>query len=71
MSAIIIKDVSEVPENILCVFGEKFPKGIKYVLGYKIGNEISVYSSQRSRLLDNIVTYQLVLNTQDKKIKRK
>ncbi len=71
MNAIIIKSVEEIPENILCVFGEKFPKGVKYVIGYRMGDEISVYSSQRSRPLENIVTYQPVLNTQGKRIKRK
>lgn len=71
MNAIVIKNVNDIPENILCIFGERFPKGIKYTLGYKIGDRISVYSSQRSRPLDNIVTYQPALNTQGKRIKRK
>lgn len=65
-----VVEEKDIPENVLCVFGEKVPRGIKYILGYRKGDFIKVHFSQRTHTLENIISYQFVLNLNNKKIKK-
>ena len=61
---------SNIPLGVLCVFGEKIPKGIRYVIGSRKDDLIKIHFSSRTTSIKNIISYQLVLNGNNKVIKK-
>lgn len=70
MSVQKVENIESIPENTLCVFGQKFSKGVKYFIGRKRGNLIYIHFTQKKCVIDDtIISYQHVLNLNNRKIK--
>ncbi len=65
-----VNNPSEIPEDVLCTFGRKVPRGIHYFVGYRKEDKIHVHFSMKKFELNNIISYQYVLSTWNRIIKK-
>lgn len=70
MSTQKVENIESIPENSLCVFGQKFSKGVKYFIGRRRGEQIYIHFTQKKCVIDDsIISYQHVLNLNNRKVK--